>query len=140
MIPCNNVQGVKRVFVDLVLQGRSLDGPRENIICCEMKKRTRKKAWETHRQAAEDILQVQLIADDQEKLRAFTANGNPYNEDGNVIGYEIGVLIVPRYDPEGMHAGVASRIKEIFVRYYAEGGALEEQDRIIEVPFPIIPV
>lgn len=136
----NNEHALRRVFVDLVLHGRGLNGPRENIICCEMKKRTRKRPWETPEQAARDIFRIQLIMNDQVKLEAFTTNGIPQNEDGNVVGYEIGVLIVPRHDPEGMRNGLVSRIQEVFVRYYAQGAVLEGQDRIIGVPPPVPPV
>lgn len=133
----NNVHRQRRVFVDLVLHGRGLNGPRENIICCEMKKRMRRTAWVTPEVAARDIFQNRLIVDDQRKIIDFTTAGNPYNREGHVVGYEIGVLIVPRYDPEGVHDGLVSRIQEVFVRYYARGEVLHNEDRIIEVPHPV---
>ncbi|WP_086555083.1 hypothetical protein [Acetobacter sp. DmW_043] len=133
----NNEQRRQRVFVDLVLHGRGLRGNRENIICCEMKKRSIKTAWITPEQAATDIFRIESIAYDQEKLLTFTSDGNPHNVGGDVVGYEIGVLIVPRYDSEGERNDLVSRIQEVFVRYYAQGAVLEGQDRIIGVPAPL---
>jgi len=133
--------GENRVFVDLVLHGRGQNGNRENIICSEVKKRDCKATWAGPIDAANFIFpnvqqdgeDRQKLLIDQNKLISFTGNGDAHNPQGVVQGYELGVLLVPRYHNYTRNGIKLAKIPQVFLRYYRNGNYIIAEDRIINI-------
>lgn len=134
-------QGGNRVFVDLVLHGRGQNGNRENIICSEVKKRDCKDTWASPIDAANFIFPNaqkegearQKLLIDENKLISFTSNENAHNLHGIVQGYELGVLLVPRYHEYTRNGVKLAKIPQVFLRYYRNGNYIIAEDRIINI-------
>lgn len=130
-----------RVFVDLVLHGRGMRGARENIICAEVKKRHGNGIWANPENAANYIFpdgqnngdERQKILRDQNKLSSFTGNGDAHNIFGIVQGYDLGVLVVPRYYTFMRNGNNLASIPQLFVRYYRNGLYDIGEDRVINI-------
>lgn len=135
------VAAANRVFVDLVLHGRGQRGVRENIICAEIKKRYGKTVWTSSINASDyifpnnqdDTQARQELLRDQNKLISFTTAGDAHNGGGVVEGYELGVLLVPRYEEYMRNGNSLARIPQVFVRYYLNGHYDNTQDRLINI-------